>query len=153
VWESAPGFCRLSVQRGAGNGGGGMLATSPCRNWGRRQGPLGQTAGNGAVCTATCRRWLWRQAPAGTGPGGTCHMSPGQGCRHSELVFFGKKFQRWSFLSFHWCRWSHMSKIPLFRELVVHQLVAARGSFARAPTRSCVRASGSAGLRLELPLP
>jgi hypothetical protein len=61
--------------------------------------------------TATCRRGHWRQAPAGTGPGGTCHVSPGQGCRHSEGVFFGKYFQRWYLLTFYWCRWSLLSKI------------------------------------------
>jgi hypothetical protein len=30
-----------------------------------------------------CRQWQRRQGPAGTGPGGTCHVSPSQGCRHS----------------------------------------------------------------------
>jgi hypothetical protein len=39
----------------------------------------------------------------------TCRL--GQGCRHSEGVFFGKNFQRWSLLVIHWCRWSLLSKI------------------------------------------
>jgi hypothetical protein len=60
-------------------------------------------------CPATCRRWLWRHPPAGTGPGGTCHVSPGQGCRHPQEVLF----------AFHSHR-SDASKIPateLAREL------------------------------------
>jgi hypothetical protein len=31
-------------------------------------------------------------------------------CR-PRVVFFGKYFQRWSLLTFHWCRWSLLSKI------------------------------------------
>jgi hypothetical protein len=31
----------------------------------------------------TCRQWQRRQGPAGNGNGGTCHVSPGRGCRHS----------------------------------------------------------------------
>jgi hypothetical protein len=63
------------------------------------------------LTSATCRVWWRRQGGAGFGPGGTCHVSPGPGCRHSQVVFFDKIFQRWSFLSFHWCRWSLLSKI------------------------------------------
>jgi hypothetical protein len=44
----------------------------------------------------------------------TCRLA--RGCRHSEGVFFGKYFQRWSLLAFHWCRWSLLSKIPINRE-------------------------------------
>jgi hypothetical protein len=89
------------------------VATWTCRPPHWRQGPLGVTALAGDVSTATCRHWPRRQGLAGTGPGGTCHVSPGQGCRHSQVVFFDKFFQRWSFLPFHWCRWSDMSKIPV----------------------------------------
>jgi hypothetical protein len=73
-------------------------------------GPAGADGGNGA---ATCRKWHWRHPPAGAGPGGTCHVSPGQACRHRELVFFDKKFQRWSFLALRWRRWSYVSKIRM----------------------------------------
>jgi hypothetical protein len=54
-------------------------ATSACRRSPRRHGPPGQTASNGDVLTATCRKRQRRQVPAGTGPGGTCHVSLGQG--------------------------------------------------------------------------
>jgi hypothetical protein len=83
----------------AGSAGGGMAHLGQTAVWGRRW-------------PATCRRWVWRHPPAGTGPGGTCHVSPAQGCRHSEGVFFGKNFQRWSFLTLRWRSWSYMSKIP-----------------------------------------
>jgi hypothetical protein len=102
---------RLSVQGRAGYGGGGRGATSPCRLWRRRHGPLPLTPSPARPSQAKCRRWEGRHPPAGTGPGGTCHVSPGQGCRHSAGVFFGKKFQRWSFLTLRWRRWSYVSKI------------------------------------------
>jgi hypothetical protein len=105
AWESGPigeAACRRSRWRQA--------STSACRHLPRRHGPPGLTAANVDVSTGTCWRWQRRHALAGTGPGGTCHVSPGQGCRHSEVVFFGKFFQRWSLLPFHWCRWSLLSK-------------------------------------------
>jgi hypothetical protein len=87
------------------------LATWTCRHPHWRQAPQRLVASTSDVATATCRNWERRQALAGIGPGGTCHVSPGQGCRHSEGVFFGKYFQRWSLLPFYWCRWSLLSKI------------------------------------------
>jgi hypothetical protein len=71
------------------------------------------------VGTATCRVWHWRQGGAGFDIGGTCHVSPRQGCRHSQVVLFDKNFQRWSFLAFQWRRWSYVSKIPSFEDLVI----------------------------------
>jgi hypothetical protein len=71
----------------------------------------GPAGANDDVRPATCQKWRWRQGGAGAGPGGTCHVSPGQGCRHSEVVFFDKYFQRWSFLTLRWRRWSYVSKI------------------------------------------
>jgi hypothetical protein len=70
-----------------------------------------------AACSgpATCRLRRWRQVPAGSGAGGTSHVSPAQACRHSELVFFGNGFQRWSFLPIHSRRWSVSSKIQCRR--------------------------------------
>jgi hypothetical protein len=88
-------------------------ATSTCRNPPRRQGPPALMVTDGIICQATCRCWLWRQVGAVVGPGSTCHVSPGQTCRHPGVVSFDKKFQRWSFLLFHWCRWSNASKIHL----------------------------------------
>jgi hypothetical protein len=56
----------------------------PCRLWWRRQGG--------------CRVWWRRQG----------------GCRHwwrRQVVFFDKNFERWSFLTLRWRRWSLLSKI------------------------------------------
>jgi hypothetical protein len=85
AWESGPvgeAACRQSRWRHA--------STSACRHLPKRHGPPGLTAANIDVSTGTCRNCQRWQALAGTGPGGTCHVSPGQGCRHSLLVFFGK---------------------------------------------------------------
>jgi hypothetical protein len=86
-------------------------ATSPCRKQGWRQGPHALTAVDGVNCQATCWRWLWRHPHAGVGPGGTCHVSPGQMFRNREVVFFDKYFHRWFFLILRWRRWSYVSKI------------------------------------------
>jgi hypothetical protein len=42
-------------------------------------------------CLSTCRTWGWRHPHAGVGPDGTCHVSPGQTCRHPQGVLFDKK--------------------------------------------------------------
>jgi hypothetical protein len=88
-----------------------------CRQRARRQVPH-KHAGHGPggrahslTGQAACRVWHWRHALAVIGPGGTCHVPPGQTCRHQEVVSFDKYFQSWSFLTFRWCRWSNVSKI------------------------------------------
>jgi hypothetical protein len=70
-------------------------ATSACRN---RPPP---TSSNGCRRQQTCRLWGWRHPHAVVGLGGTFHVSPGQTCRHRQVVFFAKKFQTWSFLTLH----------------------------------------------------
>jgi hypothetical protein len=89
----------------------GQQATWTCQRWLWRHGSLQLTAIDGITCQETCRIWGWRHPLAIVGPGGTCHVSPGQTCRHSEVVSFDNIFQRWSFLPFHWCRWLDLSKI------------------------------------------
>jgi hypothetical protein len=83
--------------QGAGKGSGGSCQVI--------LPPPGKAAGGGRAHrpngSRTCRKWEWRHPPAGTGPGGTCHVSAGQGCRHSRGFFFGNDFQRWSLLTFH----------------------------------------------------
>jgi hypothetical protein len=99
---------KISARQGAAiRGGGRRHLTLPAMREaaGRRQGPRRPGAG-------TCRRRRWRHPPAGSGSGGTSHVSPAQGCRHSARVLFGKYFHRWSFLTIHWGRWSDSSKIP-----------------------------------------
>jgi hypothetical protein len=58
--------------------------------------------------------------PAANGGGGMSTCRRARGCRHSEGVFFGKYFQRWSLLAFHWCRWSLLSKIPRSQAIDEH---------------------------------
>jgi hypothetical protein len=87
------------------------VATWTCRHPPRRHGPHGLTPFDGGTSQVPCRRCQRQQALAGTGPGGTCHVSPGQGCRHRQVIFFVKLFQKWSFLTIHWRRWSDSSKI------------------------------------------
>jgi hypothetical protein len=82
--------CRLSLWRQECH----VILPAP----GLAAGPTGVTAAAGAVSTATCRLWWRRQG----------------GCRHwwrRQVVFFDKKFERWSFLTLRWRRWSLLSKI------------------------------------------
>jgi hypothetical protein len=116
-----------------------------CRLPRRRQGPPGQTVVNGDVATATCRVWQRRQGGAGIGPGGTCHVSPGQGCGHSQVVFFDKFFQRWFFLPFHWCRWCHVSKIR-----VTIPFTGQAGTLSRFLSLLPVRPASASGYHDEL---
>jgi hypothetical protein len=101
--------CRLSASGGAAAPPGGMCQLS-LPAWPVAAGP---TPDNVRPRQVSCRLSLWRHHLAGFGPGGTCHVSPGQGCRHRQVVFFSKLFQRWSFLTIHWRRWSDSSKIQL----------------------------------------
>jgi hypothetical protein len=67
-------------------------STSPCRQRGWRQGPPGRPE-------TTCRRRQRRQGPAGTGPGSTCHVSPGQGVPPLVGGLFWQKFSQVVFSS------------------------------------------------------
>jgi hypothetical protein len=90
-----------------------------------------------AAEVAGCRRWGWRHAGHVTLPGlveaawpswgkrplgrrcpATCRVSERRqgGCRvwwRRQVVFFDKNFERWSFLTLRWRRWSILSKIPI----------------------------------------
>jgi hypothetical protein len=88
-------------------------AMPACRYWLRRQGPLKETAVDDVTRQGICRRWARRHVPTGFGPGGRWHMSPGQTCRHPEMIFFDNFLDRWSFLRFHWRSWSLLSKIKV----------------------------------------
>jgi hypothetical protein len=83
-------------------------ATSPCRPSERRQGPHLLTPTDGVTSQGTCRLWWRRQ--------GGCRVWRRRqgGCRHwwrRQVVLFGKNFERWSFLTLRWRRWSLLSKI------------------------------------------
>jgi hypothetical protein len=70
-------------------------ATQACWIW--RQGPPALTGGDDVTWQVTCRFWLKRHVIAVVGPGGTCHVSPGQTCRHPLLT---KNFRGSPFLHF-----------------------------------------------------
>jgi hypothetical protein len=99
--------CGLSARGGAAAPPGGMCHLS-LPAWPAAAGP---TPANGRHRPVSCRLRVWRHPRAGSGPGGTSHVSPAQGCRHRQVVFFGNLFQMWSFLTIHWRRWSVSSKI------------------------------------------
>jgi hypothetical protein len=99
----AAGPCRRCHRRHVGSGRPGGPCMPGCRQWWWRHGHATSPAANGGggmvlprhlppmvmaawCCHLTsiyripgCRRWQRRQGPAATGPGGTCHVSPGQG--------------------------------------------------------------------------
>jgi hypothetical protein len=68
---------------------------------------------------------------AATGIGGMCHVSPGTSCRHEEVVIFGKKFLRWSFL----IRWVGCPSCENFHQQSSKTIRALRGGAAQSTTR------------------
>jgi hypothetical protein len=126
--QATRGTCRLGRRRHGGaataNAGTSAAVDGRSKRWvlpplpnpaGMRHVTLPATAKaacpTAVTCQPTCRTWGWRHPHAGVGPGGTCHVSPGQTCRHPQGVLFDKKFRRWSFLAFHSHKWSYVSKI------------------------------------------
>jgi hypothetical protein len=67
---------------------------------------------NGRLARLNVPPHLRAEGLAATAAGGRCHVSPGRPCRLREVVFFGKFFERWSFLTIYWNRWSFVSKFP-----------------------------------------
>jgi hypothetical protein len=113
---SSGGPCRHSHSRHAGVALAtwAIAGTLPCHAsmpaLAQAAGPTRVTAVDSVVRQETCRRWGWRQGLAGFGPGGTWHVSPGQTCRHWDVVLFDNFFCRWSFLTFDSHRWFFSSK-------------------------------------------
>jgi hypothetical protein len=70
------------------------------------------SGGGGMAATSACRQWRWRHAmprqPAASGGGGMPCQATCRQCERRQGVFFGR---RGSFLAFQWQRWSHPSKI------------------------------------------
>jgi hypothetical protein len=81
-WWAMPPLAVAAGWRGACHAafgsGGRMTWRMPCRLWQWRQDDVA----HGRRWQQMCRRWLWRHPHVGVGPGGTCHVSPGQTCRH-----------------------------------------------------------------------